>query len=325
MFQVISAVTDVNFTTQYDSILDNEDKETRAQLRDLSFDLDDSFIFIIQSCINDSDDQEVAQNTEHPVRDLWRARAAPPTLAEVENIFNLNSKQQFVLRILLNNLEKKEQILIGCYGSPGTGKSYVHRALVYYLYHTGKINNLATSSYSARAAASLRTTVSNSYNSCKLFGIHPRKGEQFVRQTQVKQLLERVQLLATDEISFTSPQVLALMSKRPSQCRRDLDSEKPFGGLSHIIYGDFFQLLSIGTNLTTSSYSEFTGNFIHRKKILTNSQISASVGRIVFNSFDYVVYLNQQMRTIQTPSGKLSAKFCEDLRNGPELMIKLII
>ena len=279
--------------------------------------------------------QSIQSTSSASIEELetWEKWQTPPSIEQTIQHWKLNLKQRFCVRIILdhhlrqrNDPNFDEQLLLAIFGPPGTGKSYVDKSIKWFLFQHNMLHESGTSSYSARAAANLRTVHSTSMTSCKYYGINPRKGSTLVNEELVRPRLDRLQMAFTDEISMCPPHHYAIMSQHVSLCKSALDNKykdnsmKPFHGVNHVHYGDFHQLPPVGTSLITGYYEQLKNRtkpqFCGQKAIpMTEEQQDSVLGQNLFNQINHVVNLDQVERVLNTPGGIRLREFCYRLRH----------
>ena len=186
--------------------------------------------------------------------------AANPAVATLD----LNQRQKWVVKLFRDHLvnERLDQLLILMHGGPGTGKSTVINTLInevgsqYFkcLAPTGIAATLLYKGATLHSFLRLRYQGKTPQNQ-KLHGLKPEE------LLQLKEELKGVRVLIIDEISMVSDKMLNDIDER---LQAVLQNRMPFGGLSILASGDFYQIPPVlGNSLaamkTTNSGEAFKG------------------------------------------------------------------
>lgn len=178
------------------------------------------------------------------------------------------------------------------HGQGGTGKSVLLAAISNTFNKMGAPNLLAKTAMTGVAAsivggqtlhtwAALPVTTPRSDN----WVTHPTKEADHRR----KKNMGSVQWLTMDEKSMLTTPLLAHLAKATSVVRAELnavDASIPFGGLNIVLLGDFHQFPPIAS---------------HKKELYHSTESTpptppCEIGRNLFEQFDVVIKLEQQMR-----------------------------
>jgi hypothetical protein len=147
----------------------------------------------------------------------------------------LNEKNQTKLTVLLNKLSKREPGHVLLYGAAGTGKSYV----------IGQIQDIfnehdtrfVTLSPTGVAATGINGSTIHSYFG---LGVMDKSFKKMLRNIEMsRNNINGLEYIMIDECSMLTPKVFLTISEL---CKRIRCNNKPFGGISIILIGDFLQL-----------------------------------------------------------------------------------
>lgn len=218
-----------------------------------------------------------------------------PTPTQHSSFQHLNEQQSLVVNIvqshLLDHLNGKNprQRLMIVHGEGGTGKSTVVSAITNLFEAERAGNLLAKTAMSGVAACIIGGQTLHSWAALPVFTprsdkwlTHPSKEVNERRKSNMTNVL----WVIIDEMSMLTTPLLQLFSRVCGVVRSadgDVQPSLPFGGLSVILTGDFHQFPPVATS----------------GKELYNSNPSnqlASLGRNLYEQFDIVVILKEQMR-----------------------------
>lgn len=142
-----------------------------------------------------------------------------------------------------------EPILLLVHGGPGTGKSYLTTCL----YKKGKDMGYHVGCMAPTGIAGGNLPEGRTIHNLWGFSIADLKKDKFLEDlcadllnalhSRIKS--EKLIIIVIDEISYISPEILAQIDNRLRQLMGK--PEVPFGGISVILMGDFFQLPPVGT------------------------------------------------------------------------------
>ena len=218
---------------------------------------------------------------------------------------DLHPDQQLALDIITRHHqnENSEQLLMGIFGEPGTGKSICINRAHYLLQHlartlgpTGKVAYL-------NSGATIQSFLVIGRDAVPHMGIKERKGSLERLQSN----LDGVQYIIVDEVSMVGHRLFSWMELhlRIGTGKEDI----PFGGMNVIIVGDFAQLPPIG------DASLFREPYVDKGKLR-----GYLPGHLLYKvHFQTIVLLSPQYNQRQIGSGRDKLKFKRFLnrvRNG---------
>ena len=160
------------------------------------------------------------------------------------DITQLNTEQKVVFDYVMNNANVKKQVLVFCTGPGGTGKSFLIRCVTQHLCQTFAREQ----GIKPVLLAGLTGICSRNINGVTLHSLlklpidsgqrsYRALGSQAMNNLQ--NTFTGVTHLIIDEISMVSSQVLDLIH---NQLCTIFSNNMPFGGLSILAFGDFYQL-----------------------------------------------------------------------------------
>ena len=207
----------------------------------------------------------------------------------------LNEKQNMVLDIVASHVHSHvkgltpPQCLLVVHGQGGTGKTAVLNAIADTFEDFGVSALLAKTAMSGVAASIVRGCTLHSWAGLPVklpptnkWVTHPSKEMARRRKTNMSSIL----WLTVDEMSMLTALQLSWLSQVTSILCTGIFSVKPsvpFGGVSVILLGDMHQfppIANMNKELYNSSPSDYT----------------SSLGRTLFEQFDTVIRLEEQMR-----------------------------
>ena len=189
---------------------------------------------------------------------------------------------------------KPKQMIFYLGGEGGTGKSEVLKALVAFLDWTNLRHSIRMGAKTGSAAANIGGSTLHSLLSLKL---HTRKKSTTDRlhETAIPEKLKgqyrNVNILFIDEISMISCDELHDISKKLTNIKtvKGTDQLLPFGGMTTILAGDFYQLRPFGGcplyDSPNTSVSDKAGENL--TKSLQGFHLFASVTHVVFLKTQY--------------------------------------
>ena len=160
------------------------------------------------------------------------------------DISQLNIEQKNVFNYVMKNANAKKQVLMFCTGPGGTGKSFLIRCITQYLCQTfarqqgvrpvllgGPTGICSRNINGVTLHSLLKLPIDSGRRSYRALG------SQAINQ--LRNIFAGVTHLIIDEISMVSSQVLDLIH---NQLCTIFSNNVPFGGLSILTFGDFYQL-----------------------------------------------------------------------------------
>ncbi|XP_071689019.1 uncharacterized protein [Rutidosis leptorrhynchoides] len=155
---------------------------------------------------------------------------------------HLNSKQKEVCNLIIAASDSKQAELIFVYGHGGTGKTFLWKAIITALRAEGKIVLAVTSS---GIASLLLPSDRTAHSRFKLpFDLTDESVCNVKKNTQLEKLFQDTDLIVWDEAPMNDRRCFEALDRS----LRDIlnNNDKPFGGKSFIIGGDFKQTLPAG-------------------------------------------------------------------------------
>ncbi|VDC07039.1 unnamed protein product [Peniophora sp. CBMAI 1063] len=176
------------------------------------------------------------------------------------------------------------QLLMQMHGEGGTGKSRVIQTVTEVFAALEADDRLAKASFTGIAASLIGGKTLHTIASIKV-------GKKTATTTNSKQTAywRSILYLVIDEMSMLSREMFELVSARVSAAKvsgNPAAADAPFGGVNVIIVGDNFQFPPVGRP-KSALYHPATGS---------NLSDGAAIGRRLYEQFETVVILNQQVR-----------------------------
>ncbi|XP_074374099.1 uncharacterized protein LOC141714480 [Apium graveolens] len=178
---------------------------------------------------------------------------------------NCNPEQLEVYNAVVEAVQNKQGDLFFVYGSSGYGKIYVWKTLIYKLKSLGKIVFLvASSGIAATLMLGGRTAHSHfkipimldDYSSC---AIH--------HDSDIDVLIKCTSLIIWDEAPMQHRHAFECLDHSLRDIMKSVDvdnANKPFGGITVLLDGDFRQILPV---ITDGSYGEIVSACITRSRL----------------------------------------------------------
>ena len=219
-------------------------------------DSDDDIDFFNADAVDDFDDQEAGTGSDYNVRSDHMDNDT-----FYQYCCQLNKKQRFIFSYIMwhtqqvlhnekNDLEIPEPFYIFLSGGGGVGKSHTVHVINEYLKRHLKFKDQRQEQPSVQVCASTGvaavkiggTTLHSGYNiPCRQFSSDLSNARLHKLQMKYAHLKVAIE----DEISMTSYPVWKLFEERLRQAKK---SQQPYGGVSILAVGDFFQLPPVGYN-----------------------------------------------------------------------------
>lgn len=213
---------------------------------------------------------------------------------ELPHVNLLNEEQKRAHAIILNHVEayiegkQPKQTLMLLMGQGGTGKSTLLNAITTTFELLGVPDLLAKTALSGVAATLIGGTTLHWFGGLPTrkipqADIWPDKASKSLRERRIKNI-ENVLWITVDEVSMCTLDQITLLSQVVGKVRSaSAASTTPFGGANIMLMGDFHQLPPVaGKN--NALYST------------PGPRNSAVVGRVIYEQFDTVINLTEQMR-----------------------------
>ncbi len=189
---------------------------------------------------------------------------------------DLNEMQTMGYEMIMDSILNKKQCLIRIDGSGGVGKSHLINTLRSNL----KSNQIKLCSFTGKAANLINGQTINS-----LFHIIPKNFKKLLAGKILNDFQTEfldVDVIVVDEYSMLGCKLLAYFEYR---CREAKANNLPFGGLSIILTGDYYQIPPIGDRVLWNS----------KKPNETLSEY-VMIGLALFASFKKIVHLTENIR-----------------------------
>jgi len=183
---------------------------------------------------------------------LWPDNSKP-SIKDAADTWNLTDDQRLPFFALATTLsahlqgEDPPQLRMLVSGEPGSGKSRIILAFLWYAYQMGASNMIAVMAYTWRAALHITSPTHADVSTCNFFGLLTSSGSigQPLRSRVETNLEEPLWSLLIDEISFFSGGHLLTCETSAAQAMisngRTSRLADAFGGLHVITFGDFDQ------------------------------------------------------------------------------------
>jgi hypothetical protein len=188
------------------------------------------------------------------------AGGTPPSVQDTIDLFTLSSDQAVVFDLLASLLleekagRKQPQRRVVLSGQPGSGKSQVLHALLWFAYQHDCSSLIAVVSYTWRAALHVTTathtglSTSNFYGVCCKYPSGPQKPAQYGK---VQEYLRGKRLIFHDEYSFIDQAHLAACSQSATRCGAAMQPpmcapDELFAGAHVVFAGDPLQHTPVG-------------------------------------------------------------------------------
>lgn len=260
----------------------------------------------------------------YSIEDIPWTRCTPSlTIAQTYQLWRLDPQQAVLahllsLRLLDDNAITNHTANSIVQGSPGTGKSTMVKAFVWFAFQHAKLDEIALCAYTWQAANVIslphKTAVSTSYLFCIGRGGRARKGS--IAKTELRNRLGPVKICFVDEYSFLDPSHLERMHEQALVAKQCTGiSDVPFGGLTMVFIGDQNQLPPVQKPaLYAGAYSE-EQNSLHTR----------TPGRILWTTIPNVFILTQTHRLEENSLlHKLSQMFTDSTLATPANITELV-
>eukprot|EP00732_Lithocolla_globosa_P000270 Lithocolla_globosa_v1_NODE_69_length_7060_cov_437.109350.p1 type:complete len:2074 gc:universal NODE_69_length_7060_cov_437.109350:459-6680(+) len=272
---------------------------------------------LIYNAFDDLKWKEPHQDSPPKIPDVALNR---PSISEVSSLFQLNEKQHLAfciqalaffwhltqqlgddssdIRNILADLahlfpSNRDSLLLHVGGPAGAGKSYVTKALKFLTRSWGCDNAVCLTSTSNISARLL-----GGYTWQKAVGLNSW-GRKNKPSKNLVNFWSQISILVIDECSMLSKKDLAQISNQLQKLKGKEDV--PFGGVTVILHGDFFQL---GPVRQSSLWAPFWKN--------ERSNPLHIQGKQLYDQLDSVIFLNEDVRSKDPVIKKIKAA----CRNG---------
>lgn len=259
--------------------------------------------------VNDSDDDQVAL-LNLAQRSVW-----------------LRCKNYFSAITSASGKTTPQPVHLLVHGGPGTGKSYLTKCIDSAAKAAGlKIGCMAPTGIAASNLPAGRTI----HNFCgfplirKMDRYLSKPSDQKLASIQCRAGTNSLALIVIDEISNMGPELLGQVEKR---LRDMMDNDHPFGGLSVLLMGDFFQLPPVIPGETL--YSAVLKQQVQHLNLDPRNVFNGprTTGAKLFSSFQ-LVELKEQMRAANDTAhmlmlNQLRSPLPNQPRITPQLLSKL--
>jgi hypothetical protein len=218
-----------------------------------------------------------------------------PTILQTSGFFHLNKRQhqmftKHALHLLyiwasdtsipadkLRPILQKEQIISHLVGPAGFGKSKVITALLMFADKWQRADSVVTTSFFGVAAQNAGGVHLHSLCSWPLHSEHKIPDETVLKR------LRRIRLLIVDEISAVPQRLMGCLCSLLNVVHKKNDTA---GGIDMMLVGDWLQMPPVG------------GNTIFTK---TRKSVHSQIALKLWESINYVVYLEEDMRHRSNP------------------------
>lgn len=259
--------------------------EMKAPSRDVAPGLRDEGEAVVLSQLGVRSAFAEIRNLENP----FAAQADSETpLADTLN-FEQRLAYDLIKTHLLSHLDggDPEQLLMNLQGGPGTGKSQVIKAVTELFQVKDSTNLLLRSAYTGIAASVIDGQTLHTLAKIPVKGGDPSPKAI----AEMAGLYENLHYLIIDEISMISKTFFAQLDRIFSRVMDNNERNPrnlPFGGINVIICGDFHQFPPVATKKNAPLY--------YPKNELQDTE-REKIGKDLYDKFDQVVILKQQMRS----------------------------
>jgi len=150
------------------------------------------------------------------------------------------------LQAHLNGESNIPQLRMVVTGEPGTGKSRILLAFLWYAYQHGASDYVAILAYTWRAALQISTPTHNAVTTCRFFGLNQDSSILEQRRQLVQDnLADPLRFIAIDELSFLDARHFAMLDVSTTENKKAMGDkehlDEPFAGLHMILMGDPYQ------------------------------------------------------------------------------------
>ena len=173
------------------------------------------------------------------------------------------------------------------YGEGGTGKSKVIQTTTAAFVQRGAKYMLVKSAYTGVAASLIDGKTTHTLASLRM-GKDEKLGDEAKQKLQ--RMWDSKEYLIIDEYSMISKSFLALLSKNIGIGKQGSATEHPdhsFGGVNVILCGDLHQFPPVAVEAS---------EFLYRPTDIARDQMDTQIGRAIYEEFNTVVILKEQMR-----------------------------
>ena len=178
-----------------------------------------------------------------------------------------------------------DQLLMQIQGEGGTGKSKVIQTVTQFFAQMGMKSMLMKMAYTGIAASLIEGKTTHT---ATCMSVSEEKMSAKTRR-KLTDTWREIEYVIIDEVSMLSRTFLAALSKRIAIGKaRHESNDKPFGGVNVIICGDFHQF---GPVVTTKR-----GALYHISDVARGDSAEEVIGRSIYEQFDKVVILKEQVR-----------------------------
>ena len=178
-----------------------------------------------------------------------------------------------------------DQLLMQIQGEGGTGKSKVIQTVTQFFAQMGMKSMLMKMAYTGIAASLIEGKTTHT---ATCMSVSEEKMSAKTRR-KLTDTWREIEYVIIDEVSMLSRTFLAALSKRIAIGKaRHESNDKPFGGVNVIICGDFHQF---GPVVTTKR-----GALYHMSDVARGDSAEEVIGRSIYEQFDKVVILKEQVR-----------------------------
>ena len=240
------------------------------------------------SLLRDQSDLVETESHPHLANALFPPSVPTVDISQFAKSWNLNAEQTRAFQMIADHSYQSLPTPLWMYigGVGGTGKSRIIRALRAFFLESHQSCRLRLSSYTGVAALNISGVTLHS-----ALSLEQRKGETTEGRTHrdLSAMWEGVDYLLIDEVSMIGCRFLAQINNALQDAKEN--KEKPFGGMSVILAGDFAQLplvaemrLYAWINTSRCNLASNTGTM----RIIT--------GKILWLMFTKVVILEEVVR-----------------------------
>ena len=273
-----------------------------------------------------TDQTPIAQNTDLGL--------GPESAIEPARPEELKRDQRRAFDIITSHLNKRmkgenpPQLLMQIQGEGGTGKSKIIQTVTQYFAQHGVKCMLQKMAYTGIAASLIEGKTTHTAAS---IGTQRTNTMSDRKRAEMEAIWKPIEYIIIDEVSMIEKQFFAKMSRNIAFAKNAVSTDEPFGGVNVIICGDFHQFPPVIGQAKSALFTPNTQTFsqteiaedeatsrTHRKGKQTSEQrtthqhLMSYVGRMIYEKFQIVVLLTEQMRV----NDPVWTAFLRRLRHG---------
>lgn len=271
-------------------------------------------------------DEPAASNYNHPTPFIVNNNDIDEVtlLNSAQRSVLLKCKQYFADVVSSSDQRPPQPLHLLVHGGPGTGKSFLTKCIDSVARTAGlKIGCMAPTGIAASNLPAGRTI----HNFCgfplirKMDHYVTKPNNQKLASIQCRAGTNTLALVIIDEISNMGPELLGQVEKR---LRDMMDNDRPFGGLSVLLMGDFFQLPPVIPGETL--YSAVLKQQVHCLNLDPRNVFNGprTNGARLFASFQLVEFTEQMLAAYDTFHMSMLDQLRSPTTNQPRITCELL-